>query len=167
VRRTLLNNFAAHGIDPRRIELLGWTSAPVSHLETYGRLDLALDPFPYNGTTTTCEALWMGVPVVTLAGDRHAARVGASLLGQLGLDALVATDEAGYLAIAAALANDRERVAGLRADLRHRMQTAPLCDAPGFARRIEAAYRIMWRRWCRHEAVAPFTVGGGVSTSLA
>jgi predicted O-linked N-acetylglucosamine transferase (SPINDLY family) len=149
VREALRRAFAGHGIGDGRLELLGWTPAASGHLETYRRIDLALDPFPYNGTTTTCEALWMGVPVVTLAGDRHAARVGASLLGQLGLDGLVAGDAAGYVAIAASLAGDPERLAGLRATLRDRMRAAPLCDAPGFARRIEAAYREMWRRWCR------------------
>ncbi len=167
VRRALLAAFAGHGIGGERLELLGWTAAPADHLETYRRLDLALDPFPYNGTTTTCEALWMGVPVVTLAGDRHAARVGASLLGQLGLDALVAGDQAGYLDLAAALAGNPERLARLRAELRGRMQAAALCDASGFARRIEDAWRIMWRRWCRGEPAQAFAVAAGPDTTAS
>jgi predicted O-linked N-acetylglucosamine transferase (SPINDLY family) len=150
--------FARHGIAGERLGLLGWTAGPEAHLESYRRVDIALDPFPYNGTTTTCEALWMGVPVVTLRGDRHAARMGASLLVPLGLDALVAGDEAGYLEIAAALAADPERRARLRAELRPRMAAAPLCDETALAGRLQEAYRIMWRRWCAGQAAAPFTV---------
>ena len=161
VRRALADAFAGHGIGGERLSLSGWTAATADHLDTYRHLDLALDPFPYNGTTTTCEALWMGVPVVTLAGDRHAARVGASLLGQLGLGELVAGDRAGYLDIAATLAGDPGRLARLRADLRDRMRAAPLCDAAGFAGRIEAASREMWRRWCRAATSPPRSGGPG------
>ena len=156
VARTLRSAFASRGIAGERLDLLGWTAGPEAHLETYRRLDIALDPFPYNGTTTTCEALGMGVPVVTLAGDRHAARMGASLLSRLGLDELIAADEADYLEIAAALAADPDRRARLGTELRPRMAASPLGDATALARRLESAYRTMWRRWCAGEKPAPF-----------
>jgi len=158
VAETLRQAFESRGVAAKRLELLAWTAGPEAHLETYRRVDIALDPFPYTGTTTTCEALWMGVPVVTLVGDHHAARMGASLLTLVGLPELIAADEASYLEIAAALAADPERLAELRAGLRSRMAASPLCDKAALARRVEAAYRVMWRRWCAGENPAPFTV---------
>jgi predicted O-linked N-acetylglucosamine transferase (SPINDLY family) len=144
--------FVAAGIDPARLDILPRAVDAAAHLAAYARVDVALDPFPYNGTTTTCEALWMGVPVVTFAGDRHASRVGASLLHRVGLDDLVATGHDAYLDAAVALARDPARVAQLRAGLRERVRASKLCDAPGFARALEAAYRTIWRTWC---AAAP------------
>ncbi len=138
----------------QRVDLVAWLPEQ-DHLASYGRVDIALDPFPYNGTTTTCEALWMGVPVVALRGDRHAGRVGASLLTQLGLNDLIAGSVEEYVEIAAALAGDPARLADLRRSLRPRMAASPLCDAPAFARKIEAAYRTMWRRWCQAPADSP------------
>ena len=135
--------FAAQGVAPDRVTLLATTETRDAHLAIYGQVDIALDSFPYNGTTTTCEALWMGVPVVALRGNRHAARVGASLLHRLGLDELVAEDVDGYIAIAGALAADPARTARLGAALRARMLGSPLCDAAGFARDLEAAYAAM------------------------
>jgi predicted O-linked N-acetylglucosamine transferase (SPINDLY family) len=158
VQHALWAAFAGHGIGAERIVSQGWMADTASHLETYHHMDIALDPFPYNGTTTTCEALWMGVPVVTVRGDRHAARVGASLLESLGLGALVAESPAASLEIAAALALNPERLTSLRAELRDRVAAAPLSDAPGLARRVESAYRQAWRRWCRGETPEPFTV---------
>ncbi|MBI3710899.1 MAG: tetratricopeptide repeat protein [Proteobacteria bacterium] len=140
--------FAQHGIAADRLALVGWAEGVADHLALYREIDVALDSFPYNGTTTTCEALWMGVPVVTLAGDRHAGRVGASLLARVGLDDLVAPSVEAYAKCAVALGRDGERRAALRRELRARMQASPLCDAALFARRIEAAYRDMWRAWC-------------------
>ncbi|HXW26909.1 MAG TPA: tetratricopeptide repeat protein [Xanthobacteraceae bacterium] len=135
------------GVASERVELSAWVENS-AHLARYHQLDIALDPFPYNGTTTTCEALWMGVPVVTLRGDRHAGRVGASLLGQLGLTDLVAASVEKYVEIAVTLAGDAARLDELRRSLRPRMAASPLCDGQVFARKIEAAFRQMWRRWC-------------------
>ena len=143
VRQALLTRFGKRGIASDRIVLLEHIAAPEQHLAAYGEMDIALDPFPYNGTTTTCEALWMGVPVVTLLGDRHSARVGASLLTQVGLDSLIAHTPQDYIRLAADLAADYRRRAGLRGKLRAMMQNSPLCDGPGFTRRLENAYRGM------------------------
>ncbi|MEI9988041.1 MAG: hypothetical protein WDN69_36020 [Aliidongia sp.] len=115
--------FAASGISAERLDLRPQIPGTAAHLAAYHRLDIALDPFPYNGTTTTCEALWMGVPVLTLAGRTHAGRVGMSLLAPLGLDAFIASDEAAYVATAVRLASDLPALATLRAGLRSRLET--------------------------------------------
>jgi protein O-GlcNAc transferase len=146
-RALYLDRLAERGVAPERVELVAWLPDQ-AHLALYDRIDIALDPFPYNGTTTTCEALWMGVPVVTLRGDRHAGRVGASLFTTVGLSDLIAGSVEDYLEIAVALAGDPARLTTLRGSLRPRVAASELCDAPGFARKVEAAYRIMWRRWC-------------------
>ena len=112
------------------------------------KIDIGLDPFPYNGTTTTCEALWMGVPVVSLRGDRHSGRVGASILTRLDLADLVADTTAVYVEKAAELANDLERLSEMRHGLRDQLERSSMCDAPNFARDIEAAYRDMWCQAC-------------------
>ncbi|MBK8726285.1 MAG: tetratricopeptide repeat protein [Holophagaceae bacterium] len=139
---------AEHGVPASRVDLLPRIPGKGGHLGAYGRLDLALDPFPYNGTTTTCEALWMGVPVLTLPGARHAARVGASLLTRVGLEDWIASSPEDFLARGAAFAADLDKLAALRASLRDRVAASPLGDAPGFAREVEAAYRGLWRQWC-------------------
>ena len=139
---------ADRGIAADRVELTGWTAASAHHLAFYERVDIALDPFPYNGTTTTCEALWMGVPVVTLRGTRHCGRVGASLLGQIDADEWIADTVEDYVARAAALAADLQYLSTLRRNLRARVAASPLCDCVAFARDIEAAYRRMWQAWC-------------------
>jgi predicted O-linked N-acetylglucosamine transferase (SPINDLY family) len=140
VRRLLLRRFEDRGIAEQRVVLLDHIPSPAAHMAAYGEIDIGLDPFPYNGTTTTCEALWMGVPVITLLGDRHSGRVGASLLSQVGLEDLIASNEENYVRLAAELAADAPRRADLRATLRDRMAASPLCDEPGFTRRLEAAY---------------------------
>jgi predicted O-linked N-acetylglucosamine transferase (SPINDLY family) len=116
-------------------------------MRTYGRIDIALDPFPWGGGITTCEALWMGVPVVSLVGRTAVGRGGASILANIGVPELVAQTPEQYVQIAAALARDLPRLAELRRTLRARMQASPLMDAPRFARNVEAAYRQMWRNW--------------------
>ena len=109
-------------------------------------MDVALDTFPYHGHTTTCEALWMGVPVVTLAGRTHLSRVGVSIMRRIGLDELVAATPDEYVRKALALAGDLEKLRALRAGLRQRMRASPLLDAAGFARALESAYGKMWSR---------------------
>lgn len=148
MRKRIEAAFDAEGVTPDRLDLIAWTATWREHLELYRRVDVALDTFPYNGTTTTCEALWMGVPMVGLLGGRHAARVGASLLASIGLKELIAATPQDYVAIAVALAQDRPRLAALRDGMRARLRSSPLCDAPEFARQVEETYRTMWRRWC-------------------
>lgn len=139
--------FAAASIGPERLEL--HSAVPRGRLrELFAKVDIGLDPFPYAGTTTTCDALWAGIPVITLSGETTAARSGASLLAAVGLGDLVARSPAQYVAIAAALAADRCRLRLLRAGLRDRMQSGPLMDAGGLAECLEAAYLAVWRRWC-------------------
>lgn len=147
VREQMRARFARWGVAEDRVEMLGLALGGAEHYRNYQRLDIALDPFPYNGTTTTCDALWMGVPVVTLAGRTHAARVGVTLLAQVGLEELVAADVQEYVRIAVALAGDLERLGRLRSELRGRVARSPLTDGAGFARRLEQAYCEMWRRW--------------------
>jgi predicted O-linked N-acetylglucosamine transferase (SPINDLY family) len=118
------------------------------YLRLYQRIDIALDPFPYNGGTTTCDALWMGTPVLTLPGRIPVARAGLGLLSTVGLRELVASSETDYIRIAVELAGNLPRLAEMRATLRLRMQASPLMDAARFARNVEAAYRSMWERWC-------------------
>jgi predicted O-linked N-acetylglucosamine transferase (SPINDLY family) len=150
-RSRLTDQFAECGISGDRIEMRGKIEDSRGHLELYGRLDVALDTYPYHGTTTTCEALWMGVPVVSLAGRTHVSRVGVSLLHNVGLPELIAETPQQYVQIAADLATDLPRLAELRRTLRPRMRASVLMDAPRFARNIEAAYRQMWRNWCATE----------------
>jgi predicted O-linked N-acetylglucosamine transferase (SPINDLY family) len=118
------------------------------YLETYRSIDVGLDPYPYAGGTTTCDALWMGVPVVTLTGATAVSRAGSTLLEHAGLSECVARSESAYLEIAANLLRDRARLAALRRDLRARLEQSPVMDAVGFTRGLEAAYREMWRTWC-------------------
>ena len=147
-RAFIRDTLAGFGIAAERIEMACYTTSPGEHLALYGSVDVALDTFPYHGTTTTCEALWMGVPVITLAGKTHVSRVGASLLGSIGLAELVAHDPPQYIRLATELALDPSRLAALRAGLRERMVRSPLRAGPRFARGVEHAYREMWRAWC-------------------
>jgi predicted O-linked N-acetylglucosamine transferase (SPINDLY family) len=117
-------------------------------VETLETIDIALDPFPYGGGITTCDAIWMGVPVVSLSGRTSVGRGGRSILSNLGLRDLIAETPQGYVEIALSLAGDMSRLAELRAGLRSRMESSPLRDAKGFARDVEAAFRGLWRNWC-------------------
>jgi predicted O-linked N-acetylglucosamine transferase (SPINDLY family) len=146
-RRRFLELFAREGVDAERIEFIPRCSRR-EYMELYPRLDLTLDPFPYGGHTTSLDALWMGVPVVTLAGEGPVSRAGLSVLNNIGLSELVAFSEDEYVNIAVNLANDPSRLAELRRTLRPRMENSVLMDAPHFAGQIEGAYRAMWREWC-------------------
>ena len=119
-----------------------------NYFKVYHDMDIALDPFPYGGGTTTCDALWMGVPVVTLAEERAVGRGGLSLLSNIGLQELVSYSPDEYVQIALQLAANLPRLAEYRATMRSRMQASPLMDAPRFTRHMEAAYRMMWQHWC-------------------
>ena len=133
--------FIRNGVTPDRIRTLPATSSILEHLDLYNRVDIALDPFPYNGTTTTCEALWMGVPVVTLRGKSHPSRVGASILTRVGLKELVVETEDDYISKGADLARDLGLLKVLRKEMRRRMKESYLCDAGSFARSVEGVYR--------------------------
>lgn len=139
---------ARFGAVAGRVEVVGLRSD--SRLETARGIDVALDTFPINDPAAIREALWMGVPVVTVRGDRPGGRIGASLLTRIGLEPLIAEDVHGYVAIAAALAGDHNGRANARETLRARVAASPLLDAPGFVRTLESAYRTIWRRWCRN-----------------
>jgi predicted O-linked N-acetylglucosamine transferase (SPINDLY family) len=145
-RQRMLDLLRASGVEADRLELIAFKPDLASHLACYADVDIALDTFPYNGTTTTCEALWMGVPVITLSGKAHVGRVGTSLLQGIGLPELCADNEASYVAAAATLAADGPRLRGLRAGLRDRLRGAPLLDAPGFVRTLEQTYRELCAR---------------------
>ena len=135
------------GVSVERVEFAGFVATP-QYFEQYRRIDIALDPFPYAGGTTTLDALWMGVPVVTLAGQTAVGRGGVSILSNLELTDLIASTPDQYVQIARQLAGDLPRLESLRESLRQRMLALPLTDAPRFARHVEAAYRQMWREWC-------------------
>jgi protein O-GlcNAc transferase len=139
--------FERHGVDAASLTLLP-ASPHSEYFAGYGGIDIALDPFPFNGGTTTVEGLWMGVPAVTLAGDHYPGRMGVTHLTAVGLSDLIARTTKEYVEKAVALALDPDRLADLRRDLRGRMRASPLCDAPRFARALEGAYREMWRSWC-------------------
>jgi predicted O-linked N-acetylglucosamine transferase (SPINDLY family) len=146
VRDRIARAFEACGVEAGRLDLRG-VSPHAAMLGEYGDIDVALDPFPHCGGLTTCEALWMGVPVVSLPQERPASRQSLAILNLIGLGELCARSTADYVEIAARLATDAPRRAALRSDLRRRMAASPLCDGAGFTRELEAAFRQMWRRW--------------------
>jgi protein O-GlcNAc transferase len=146
-RQRIRSIFQNAGVAPERIEFVP-RRLRIDYLRLYDSIDICLDPLPYNGITTTCDALWMGVPVVTLVGKTAAGRAGVSILSTVGLPEMIAHNEDQFLEIATALANDASRLAELRSTLRNRTEKSPLMDGPGFARKMETAYRQMWRQWC-------------------
>ena len=145
VQQGVAERFALAGVDPGRLIMEGLSSR-AEYLKTYQRVDIALDPFPYTGGTTTCEALWMGVPILTLAGERFLSRQGVGLLMNVGLPEWIASNTDEYLARAGSHASNLESLAFLRAGLRQQVLASPLCDAPRFARHFELALRNMWRQ---------------------
>jgi predicted O-linked N-acetylglucosamine transferase (SPINDLY family) len=147
-KEELLNDFVAQGIRPERIVLEAHSKSYFDHMARYGDIDIALDPFPWNGVTTTCDTLWMGVPVISLAGSWSIARMGVSILTCIGLDELLAQDHDDYVALAVKLAGDPVRLNTLRVEMRQRMLASPLLNAQRFARNIEDAYRALWTQRC-------------------
>jgi len=145
-RDVIYKEFENNGIDAERIECIGYVSDTRAHLDLYSRIDIALDTFPYTGTTTTCEAFWMGVPVITLAGDWHAARVGVSLLTAVGLDDYIATSMQEYINIAVKKAADLASLKGLRRELRTTIMKSRLMDKERFVRGLEDAFRDISKR---------------------
>jgi predicted O-linked N-acetylglucosamine transferase (SPINDLY family) len=134
-------------VEEARAAFVGRQSV-ADYLETYRLIDVALDPHPYGGGTTTCDALWMGVPVVSLAGRTAVSRAGLTLLSNVGLERLVARTAEQYVELAAALIRDAAGLAVLRRGLRERIESSPVMNAPQFARDFEAALRTVWRAWC-------------------
>ena len=147
-RTSVIDRFAAHAITADRLILIDAVESMREHLSLYARIDAALDPPTYHGTTTTCEALYMGVPVITMAGNVHAARVGASLLTCVGHPKLIAAKDDEYVGIAQWLAKERERLASIRAGLRGDVMKSALCDEARFARRFAEILRGLWRERC-------------------
>jgi len=142
-----LNMFEERGISPERIILQPWDPSP-KHLESYNQIDIALDTFPFNGATTTCEAMWMGVPVITLEGTAYHSRAGVSLLSNVGLPELIAKTQDEYIKIAIDLASNISKLQSLRKSLRDKMSLSPICDAKRFTTNLEMCYRKMWIDWC-------------------
>ncbi len=152
IRRDLEYALGAAGIDSSRVSLEGRTESVSGHMAFFNEVDLCLDSWPYNGTTTTCDSLIMGVPVLTIAGDSHRSRVGASQLRAVGLHRqLVATDRDDYVRIGIKLASDSVMLNNLRQGLTERLQQSPLMDAKTFTRELENRYREIWQRWCEQE----------------
>ncbi|MGD0461670.1 MAG: tetratricopeptide repeat protein [Tepidisphaeraceae bacterium] len=146
-RNKLRGMFQKAGISPQRVEFVDRLSR-LDYLRLHDVIDICLDTLPYNGITTTCDALWMGAAVVSLAGKTASGRAGLSILSTLGMRELIALSEDEFVKIAGELARDRSRLGELRLTLRQKMKQSPLMDAAGFARKMEAAYRDAWRRWC-------------------
>jgi predicted O-linked N-acetylglucosamine transferase (SPINDLY family) len=152
VQRRVLGMFAAEGIGAHRIVFGGGDHTRTEQLALWNDIDIALDPFPFGGWTSSFEALWMGVPVLTLLGERFAGRVGYAVMERLGLGEFVARTPAEFGTIAAAVTRDLDALAKLRFGLRERLRRSPLCDGKIQAGYFEAAYRDMWLRWCRSQA---------------
>ena len=146
MRKYYFSEFERLGIDDQRVAICGGTHH-AEHLKYYSEADIILDTFPLNGATTTCEALWMGVPVITLVGELHFSRIGLSILTRIGLEFFAASTPKEYIAKAAALADNRQALENLRASMRERMNSSILRDSKKFASGAEAVYRKMWYRW--------------------
>ncbi len=147
-RQRVVERFAACGIDPGRLTFEGYVPR-ANYLAAYQRVDIGLDPFPYTGGTTTVEALWMGVPVLTLSGERFLSRQGVGLLMNAGLPEWVAADPDDYVARAASHASNLEQLSALRSKLRQQVLASPIYDAKRFAQHFETALRNIWQEWCR------------------
>ena len=151
-RQECLRQFEEAGISEERISILGWVSL-ADHLKLYNQVDISLDTYPYNGTTTTCQSLLMGTPVISLVGEAHMSRVGLSILTRLGLEFFAASTPDEYVSKATALAANPDALAKIRAQVRARMAFSPLCNRELFTKNIEQAYRKMWHDYCRSKGV--------------
>ena len=156
VRQRYQDKFAQHGIDSARIRLAG-ASPRRDYLATYQDVDIGLDTFPFNGCTTTMESLWMGVPVVTLRGNRYVGHMGESIMMNLGMEECVTDNEEAYITKAIALASDLPPLAALRSELRNQLLNSSLCDGPGFTRSLERMYREIWLKWCQKQTYSSDT----------
>jgi predicted O-linked N-acetylglucosamine transferase (SPINDLY family) len=157
-RAAFIERATAAGIAQSQLSLLQWTRERAEHLEAYNGLDIALDTVPYNGGTTTCEALWQGVPVVSLTAPTHAGRMGASILNAAGLPELLATSADDYVARAVSLAADPDRLNGYRSRLRAQLAASPLLDGPAFVGAFEQGLREAWTLWCTGSETRAITV---------
>jgi predicted O-linked N-acetylglucosamine transferase (SPINDLY family) len=147
IREELRSRFAGWGVESGRLEFAGREDLG-SYLGRFNGVDVGLDPFPHNGHASTLDALWMGVPVVTLSGGTASGRAGSSLLSAAGLGHLVASGVREYVSAAAGLARDLDGLSGVRMGLRERLAGSALLDGAGFAAELEAAWRGMWQAWC-------------------
>jgi len=150
IRGMYEQRFDALGIEPGRVEIHGHVN-PLEHLACYNEIDIGLDTYPYHGTTTTCEAFWMGVPVVTLIGQTHASRVGLSLLTRVGLEYFAAENTQDYVAKACVLASQPNALSQIRHSMRARMMASSLWQAQAFTGQVESAFRTVWRIWCEKQ----------------
>jgi len=153
IRRHLQKRMQAEGIDPSRLDLFSLIPMNHDHLQAYGLMDISLDTFPYAGTTTTCEALWMGVPVITLTGDNHAHNVGSTILKQVGHEELIAHTKKDYIASAVSLASDVQQLQSIRSGLRDKMRQSYLCNSQDFTRNLENTYKLIWHKHCVQQAI--------------
>jgi predicted O-linked N-acetylglucosamine transferase (SPINDLY family) len=157
VKERFTQSFVQRGIAAERIEFRSAVSHALLFAE-YNEIDISLDPFPFGGATTSCESLWMGVPVVTWPGERLASRQTYGFLHIMGYDELAAASREDYVALAVALARDPERLRRLRRELRPALVNAPFSDGAGFTAMLEQAFRIMWRRHCKGEKPVAFDI---------
>jgi len=153
VQERITGFFAAHGIERQRLLLRGWTGLN-EYFATGNEADIALDSFPFNGGVTTCHALWMGLPVISLSGQSAASRVGRSILSHVGLEHLAVQDAGAYVEAAVALAGDPSQLQALRESMRERMTSSGFIDGKRFAREVEQVYRRLWGRWCSQQGEA-------------
>ena len=147
-RQRLLDLFGANGVDANRVEFVAPTSYRADHLNAYSRVDIALDPFPFGGATTTFEALLMGTPVITLMGERFTGRCAAATLEAVGLSVCVATDTSDYIGRAVVLAQDPQRLSPLRQTLPNLLRRSRICNTERHVRNLQRVYRAVWRRYC-------------------
>lgn len=152
VRERMRRLFAVHDIKQDRLLFRGYTPSRFEHLLVYNQVDIALDTIPYNGTTTTFEALWMGVPVIAMRGDRHAARVGVSIISRVVGPQFCAANREEYIALSSNLAQDNKRLQRLRQELRPQLLSSDFCCCASFCRQFEDICRQVWRQWCAEAA---------------